>query len=158
MDVQKFVIKPPVCAALGKIKEVFCMKKLLAVALVLCLLVTCAVAEAPVDVKKLSDAELKSLYISVKEELMSRKLWEESTLPAGIYRVNKPLPEGAYECTMKDDGYIWIYRNYDEYANDGVCKLLYLKKGQMFTLSLYDDVVYILASDAIVRPFVGFDW
>ena len=139
-------------------KEETKMKKLFAVALILCLLIPCVVAEAPVDVKSLSDAELKSLYISVKEELMTRKLWEESTLPAGIYRVNKPLPEGAYECTMKDNGYIWIYRNYDEYANDGDYKLLYLKSGQMFTLSLYDDVVYILASDATVRPFVGFDW
>ena len=134
------------------------MKKLLAVALILCLLIPCAVAEAPVDVKNLSDAELKALYKDVKAELMERKLWDSATLPAGTYYKNKPLPEGTYECTMKSSGYIWIYKTYNEYLQDGDYKLLYLKEGQMFNLYLYDDVVYVLASDAIVRPFVGLDW
>ena len=137
------------------------MKKLLAVALVLCLLVPCAVAEAPVDVKSMSDADLKALYIAVAREVTERKIWEESILPAGIYRVEKPLPEGTYSCIMKttkDIGFVWIYRNNEDYKNNNKPSLLSLKNGEEFTLSLFDDVVYVIDSPAIVRPFVGFDW
>lgn len=134
------------------------MKKLLAIALILGLLLPYAVAEAPVDVKNLSDAELKSLYVSVKEELMERKLWEESTLPAGVYQAGKALPEGAYECTLKTDGYVWIYKDYEHFLDDKANTWISMEKGQKFTLSLYGDVVYLLKFDSIVRPFVGFDW
>jgi hypothetical protein len=134
------------------------MKKLLAVALVLCLLVPCAVAEAPVDVKSMSDAELKSLYISVKEELMERKLWDTSILPAGVYQAGKGLPEGTYECIAKSDTRVVIYKNMEKYYSGTNIGYFYPEEGQSFTLTLYDEIVYFVNSECIVRPFTGLDW
>ncbi len=134
------------------------MKKILTITLILALLIPLAVAEAPVDVKALSDTELKSIYVAVKEELMERKLWEESTLPAGVYQAGKALPEGAYECILKNDGRVIIYQDYEHFLNDRINNFLDLEKGQEFTLSLYGDVVYYLTFNSTVRPFIGPMW
>lgn len=134
------------------------MKKLLAVALMICLLLPCAVAEAPVDVKSLSDAELKALYKDVKAELMERKLWDESVLPAGMYQAGKGLPEGSYECTLLNNGMVYIYKDYNSFLNDDHLDWISMKSGQKFTMSLYGDVVYLIEFNSTVRPFVGLSW
>lgn len=140
------------------------MKKLLAVVLVLCLLVPCAFAEAPVDVKSMSDAELKSLYISVKEELMERKLWDTSILPAGIYIGGVTLPEGYYELTLNDSDIVAAWKSYEDYKQDTINNVnnvvfyQYLKKGTKITMSLVDGMVWRIPCDCVVRPFTGLDW
>lgn len=134
------------------------MKKLLSALLVLCLLIPAAIAEAPVDVKSMSDAELKALYKDVKTELMDRKLWDSSTLPAGVYQAGKGLPEGSYECTLLNGGMVYIYKSYQSFLNDDNIDWISMKEGQMFTMNLYGEVVYLLEFNSIVRPFVGFSW
>ena len=134
------------------------MKRLFAVLLALCLLIPAAIAESPVDVKSLSDDDLKALYKSVKGELMERKLWEESILPAGVYQAGKGLSEGSYECTLTTNGTVYIYKDYNHFLNDDHLDWINMKSGQMFTLNLYGEVVYLIEFNSIVRPFTGFSW
>lgn len=134
------------------------MKKLFTLVLILCLVLPCAFAE---NVKELTDDELIELNKAVQAEMIERGLWGANILPAGVYRVGKPLPEGSYECIMrvtKDYGFVWIYKSYEDYKNNKSSGLLTLTDGQEFMLSLYDDVVYKIDQDAYVRPFTGFNW
>ena len=134
------------------------MKKLIAVVLILCLLIPAAVAEAP-DVKSLSDDDVKALYKDVKAELMERKLWDESVLPAGVYVAGMGLPEGTYECTATSSGQVVIYPDYKTFAENGyMIDWMRIEPGEKFTLSLYGEVCYLIKFNSIVRPFVGLDW
>ena len=74
------------------------MKKLLAVALVLCLLMPCAVAES-IDLSGLSFAELAALRDRCQAEMMKRKKWEEVVVPVGVYEVGIDIPEGHWTIT-----------------------------------------------------------
>jgi len=134
------------------------MKKLFAVALILCLLIPAAVAEAPVDVKNLSDAELKALYKDVKAELMERKLWDASTLPAGLYQAGKGLPEGVYECIAIKETRIVMYSNTKKFNEGTNCGFYTVQEGDSFIISLYDEIIYKVDSMCKVRPFLGLDW
>ena len=134
------------------------MKKALAILMTICLLIPCAIAEAPVNVKSLSDAELKALYVSVKEELMERKLWDSARLPTGVYQAGKGLPEGTYECTVRDYGTVTIYKDWQSFLDDKHNDWWTVKEGSMFTMALYGEVVYMLSFDSDVRPFVGLSW
>lgn len=134
------------------------MKKLIAVALMLCLLIPAAVAEAP-DVKSMSDAELKALYVSVKEELMNRKLWDTSVIPAGLYQAGKMIPEGMYECvSRKSSTYVYIYTSYEKYLKNDYVKRLRPDEGETFTISLFGDVCYFIDEECTIRPFTGLSW
>ena len=134
------------------------MKKLFAVVLILCLLIPAAVAKAPVDVKTLSDAELKALYKDVKTELMERKLWDEAKLPAGLYQAGKGLPEGAYECVAIKETRVVMYSNSNKFNEGTNCGFFTVDEGESFIMTLYDEIVYKVDSMCNVRPFVGLDW
>lgn len=134
------------------------MKRIAAFVAAILLLFSCAISESTIDIKALTDAELKTLYISVKDELMERKLWESSTLPAGMYQAGKGLPEGTYECTAKSYGMIFIYKDYQSFLDDKHNNWFTVDEGEMFTIALYGDVVYYIELNATVRPFVGLSW
>jgi hypothetical protein len=129
----------------------------LSVVLLLCLLIPAAVAEAP-DVKNMADAELKALYKDVKAELMERKLWDESVLPAGMYQAGTNLPEGTYECIPKEKTRVVIYKNMEYYLKNANNQHFYPEEGESFTMALYGDIIYFIEDECIVRPFVGLDW
>jgi len=136
------------------------MKKLLIFVLTLCLLMPLASAE---DVSSMSDADLKALYKSVKQELMERKLWDTSILPAGIYIGGVNLPEGYYELTLNNSDIVAAWNSFDDYkedAHDANKTIFYqfIRKGSTVTMSLVDGMCWRIPQDAIVRPFVGFDW
>lgn len=133
------------------------MKKLLAVVLMLCLLVPWAAAE---DVKSLNDEELKSLYIAIKEELMERKLWDTSFLPAGVYIGGLNLPVGSYELTLRDSGIIRAYRDYETFLEGGENYIYYTfhDSDTLFTLTLTEGVCWVIPMDAMARPFTGLVW
>jgi hypothetical protein len=134
------------------------MKKLLSVVLMLCLLIPAAIAEAPVDVKSLTNDELKALYVDVKTELMERKLWDSAKLPDGVYMAGKGLPEGTYECTLTTSGIYKIFKDYDSFISDNYLEWGKLYEGEMFTMSLYGDLVYFVSFNSIVKPFIGPSW
>ena len=134
------------------------MKKLLSFLLVLCLMIPTAIAEAPVDVKSLSDAELKALYKDVKTELMDRKLWEASTLPAGIYQAGRGLPEGTYECIAIKKTHVVMYSNTKKFNEGTNIGFFTADVGETFTMALYDEIIYKVEAMCNVRPFVGLDW
>lgn len=134
------------------------MKKLLSVLLVLALLLPVA-AFAEVDVAGMSDADLKALYKTVKEELMTRKLWDASILPAGVYQAGLNLPEGTYECiSSEDNNVVKLYASYDAFLKDEQFEYFLPKKGDAFVIVLRGDVCYYIKKPCTVRPFVGFDW
>lgn len=135
------------------------MKKLLSVVLILCLLIPAAIAEAPVDVKSLTDDELKALYKDVKAELMERKLWDSSIIPAGLYQAGKSIPEGLYECVSKKDStYVYVYTSYEKFLKNDWSKKMTPDEGESFTISLYGDVCYFIDEECTIRPFTGFSW
>ena len=135
------------------------MKKLLSVALMLCLLLPYAVAEAPVDVKGLSDDELKALYSSVKDEITNRKLFDVGILPAGVYQAGVDLPEGKYECTVVGKGgTVESFRNYESYLENKAGEEIFwdiLNEGETFVMNLRGDVVYKIEFTSEVRLFTG---
>ena len=135
------------------------MKKLFASLLVLCLLLPAAVAESPVDVKSMTDDELKALYVSVKDELMERKLWESSKIPAGVYVGGKNLPEGYYEITMAKSEDVIAWRTYEDYLQN-TNQLLYTNfdEGERFIMALVDGICYSIPCECVIRPYIGIDF
>lgn len=132
------------------------MKKLMVFVLSLCLLMPLASAE---DVSSMSDADLKALYKSVKQELMDRKLWDTSILPAGVYQAGLNLPEGVYECiSSEDDNTVKIYANYDDFVKNKYFEYFYPNEGNTFVIVLKGEVCYYIKKPCTVRPFVGLDW
>lgn len=132
------------------------MKKLIAVALLICLLLPCAIAEAPVDVKSLSDDELKALYINIIEEMTERKAWDGILIPAGVYESGVDLPEGKYECIALADGDIEAYSNYENYIEHSIVDQIFwgfVEEGNSFTMTIRGNVVYSLGCSVIARPF-----
>jgi len=83
------------------------MKKLLAVALVLCLLVPCAIAES-VDLSGLSFVELAALRDRCQKEMMKRDEWQKVTVPVGVWEIGKDIPAGHWNITAsKNSEYGW---------------------------------------------------
>lgn len=77
------------------------MKKLIAVALMFCLLIPAAVAE-DIDLSKLSFDELVVLRNKCQTEMMKRDTWQEVTVPQGLWEVGKDIPAGTW--TIKCSG------------------------------------------------------
>ena len=134
------------------------MKRVLALILAALFLMPSALAVPPTDVSKMSDAALKELYLTVKEELMARKLWDESILPSGLYQAGKGLPEGTYECTARKKGLVIIYKDWQHFSDDKSITWWTVEEGEMFVLSLYGEIVYRLPFDSVVKPFTGLSW
>ncbi|MBO4704991.1 MAG: hypothetical protein J5647_04560 [Spirochaetaceae bacterium] len=133
------------------------MKKLL---LLIIAILICGYAFTETNVNDMSNDELKSLYKSVKQELINRKLWDKSTLPAGVYISGESLPEGSYECiVLYDYTGILSYKTYDDFANNKSYVSIYqLNEGDVFLLTLKGNMCWDIRKPVIVRPFVGMDW
>lgn len=83
------------------------MKKLLAVALVLCLFAPCAYAES-IDLSGLSFDELAVLRDRCQMEMMKLEKWEEVVVPIGVYEVGVDIPEGHWTITgYSESRYGW---------------------------------------------------
>lgn len=83
------------------------MKKLLAVALVLCLLAPCAFAEN-IDLSGLSFAELAAIRDRCQKEMMKRDEWQKVTVPVGVWEIGKDIPAGHWSITAsKNSPYGW---------------------------------------------------
>ena len=134
------------------------MKRLIAVFLAVALLIPYAIAEAPVNVRDLSDSELKALYTEVKEELMERKLWESAVLPAGVYQIGRNMPEGSYECVSRGSGTVFVYSNFENYLADKRMYYFFVSEGESFVMTLYENICYCTTKEATVRPFTGLSW
>ena len=132
------------------------MKRLLTFLLVLILLIPASLAE---NVSAMSDADLKALYKSIKEELMNRKLWEESTLPAGVYQAGLNLPEGTYHCKSSEkNNSVILFANYEDFLNNKYFEYFYPNDGDEFVMTLKGTVCYYVKKPCIVMPFLGFNW
>lgn len=78
------------------------MKKLLLVALVACLLFSCAAADG-VDLSAMSFDDLVSLRNAVTAELMARPEWQRVQVPAGRWIIGEDIPAGYYAISAPSD-------------------------------------------------------
>lgn len=78
------------------------MKKLLAVILLLCILMPCAVAE-DIDLSIYSFSELAALRDRCQLEMMNRSEWEEVVVPVGVYEIGKDIPAGDYSIILEEN-------------------------------------------------------
>lgn len=140
------------------------MKKLIAVVLMLCLLIPCAVAEAPVDVKNLSALsfeELRSLYRQTMREMVTRPEWKEAEVHPGVYVVGEDIPAGSYCITADTDEYINIFlwgaelNDYDAGGGLIINESLYGDKNVMGKIILKDGNVLQLTGKVRISPVKG---
>ena len=71
------------------------MKKLLLLALVLCLFVPCVSAE-DIDLSGLSFEQLVALKEKINLAIWNSKEWQEVAVPIGLYVVGKDIPAGSW--------------------------------------------------------------
>lgn len=83
------------------------MKKLIAVALMICLLIPAAVAE-DIDLSKLSFDELAMLRNLCQMEMMRRNEWQKVTVPVGVWKIGEDIPAGHWTIAAAKGGvYDW---------------------------------------------------
>jgi len=136
------------------------MKKLLAVALILCLLIPCAIAES-VDLSDLSFDELRDLQYRVASEIMSRPEWESVVIPAGSWRIGVDIPAGSYSMESADGKSVfigvWGYEKGDYITNGGCIDsyTLYEKGEIVGKIVLQDGWLLDIKYAIILRPVKG---
>ena len=79
------------------------MKKILAVILVLCSLLSCACAS---ELDSLSFEELIAFQQYITQEIMKRPEWKEVRVPSGDWTVGVDIPEGKYSIRPVKSTYI----------------------------------------------------
>ena len=101
------------------------------------------------DLKSLSDEEIKQLKIDVENEMSERGLAEEEVedvLVPGAYVFGEDILAGKYELSLVDDGRdalnMFTYNSVDDYEADNVLDVLYLKAGEPKVYEFTDGQVF----------------
>lgn len=100
------------------------MKKLLAVALVLCLLIPCAFAASSkntaksVDLSKFSYNELLKLKDKLNKEINKRPESKGTLVKKGYWKIGTDIPAGSYSMTLKDKRDTCFYGVWGKTVND----------------------------------------
>ena len=93
------------------------MKKLLAIALIFCLILPWAFAE-DIDLSSLSFDELRALQTRIAEEIVSRPEWKEVAVPAGVYKIGVDIPVGEWCIKCGKSQYGWVQITYSKELNE----------------------------------------
>lgn len=133
------------------------MKKLLAFALVMCMLAGCtasAVAESGIatDLSALNDSELLALLTAVQSEIATRKIEKTACLTAGTYIGGRDIPVGTYILTAagtEDEHGIVSLRAASDPVDDYPSKLYEHKFGD----AVYSVFITIEEGDTLILPF-----
>lgn len=83
------------------------MKRIMILFLSLLLLFSVAFADS-IDLGSLSFDELAALRDQIMVEMMSRKDWQEVTVPAGTYQVGVHIPAGHWMIKPTDGAYCYV--------------------------------------------------
>ena len=121
------------------------MKKLLAVGLLLCMLMPCAVAE-DIDLSVLTYDELVVLRDRCLAEMQLRDEWKEVTVPIGVYEVGKDIPAAHWTITAAPSEYGWGSITYCD-ALDGSGKNVDIVKSHFY----YSQQIKVKGSGAYVE-------
>lgn len=126
------------------------MKRFICVLMVLSMLPLYALSEF----KDLTDEELKSMYDSVRDEMISRGLFKEAQLPSGAYYAGSFLPEGTYVCTLESGGgAVYTYKSYDSFLKgEEELSRVFLRSNDSFTMMLQGETCYVFEKTTTVRP------
>lgn len=133
------------------------MKKLLAAALILFLIIPCAFAES-VDLSGMSFDELSELQARIAAEIVKRQEWNSTTIPVGIWRIGEDIPAGTY-CIESAKGTpanigVWGYERYDYETNGGlIYNYLLWRKGDIIgKIELKEGYLMENTSSIIISP------
>lgn len=128
------------------------MKRFLC-ALLVCLMITPALSEG-IELSSLTDDEIISLYDAVNNEMITRGLFREATLPAGAYYAGSFIPEGTYVCTLESGGgAVYTYANYEAFLQGSdYLSRVYMRSGDSITLILTGETCYVFEVTTTVRP------
>ena len=134
------------------------MNKLLAVALVLCLLIPCAYAEN-VDLLALTFDELTDLLHRVEVEMVTRAEWKGVEVPIGCWRIGTDIPAGSYSIEIKDSNRlgnvaVWGYASQDYTTNGGLIhnKIIGQKHGNIGKIELLEGWLLEVNYSVILKP------
>ena len=125
------------------------MKKLLSLALILCLLIPCAFAE---DVSAMSDDEIAALYTAVRAEMISRFFNSGDVFPGGIYICGQNVKAGlSISCRCTDYTQIKIFASYDAFiSGEKYISLYNLYEGDSFTVFFTEGVCWSISHDMVI--------
>ena len=130
------------------------MKRVLCVALVLCLLPVCALS----DYADMTDDDLKAEFRQIMGELFSRGIWVSDTIPAGFYIVGEAIPAGSYELTPTKHATVEVFPDMEHLTdNRGRTMYLIFNEGETFVLSLTDGMTVDLGATCNIKP-LSFSW
>lgn len=110
------------------------MKKFLIVAIVICMMIPCALSE-DIDLSALSFEQLVALKERINLALFSSDEWQEVVVPQGIWLVGKDIPAGKWTLTAQqtDDGITYI--QYGSKLNDNKNEIEYKYMREYFWIS-----------------------
>ena len=109
------------------------MKKVIVVALVLCLLMP-VISYAQVDLVSMTDEELIRLGTEIEAELLNRSKGESFDVPPGKYVVGLDFPAGTYKVTVSNSavtGMIVVYPDKGTMDAGGLYSVMELLSGMM---------------------------
>lgn len=131
------------------------MKKLLVLALTLCLLVVSSAvvyAEETLDLTVYTDDALLALLAEVQGEIVNRKIEKTAQLTAGSYIGGRDIPVGTYilvAAGTEDEHGIVSLRSVNDPVDDYPSKLYEHKMGD----DVYSVFVTIEEGDTLILPF-----
>lgn len=131
------------------------MKKLLALILTVCFLVTTdtmVFAEETANLSDYSDDELLTLLSAVQSEIVDRKIEKTATLTAGTYIGGQDVPIGTYVLTAagsEEDYGIVSLRSVNDPSDKYPSKLYEFKNGD----EMYSVFITIEKGDTLILPF-----
>ena len=141
------------------------LKKCVAVIAMNALLAVPVAAEAP-GIHDLTDDELKTLYVNVKNEMAERGMFESVIVPAGEFVGGVDLPVGKYVFASLDSQvYIQCYPSRETYIDDMSNRMLIhqiyayeSKDGSEIAIEIEDGYLYCFNDQAKMSRFVGIEF
>ena len=110
------------------------------------------------DFSGLSDDELKAQFYATLEELITRGIWANDTIPAGFYIVGQSIPAGSYELTPIKHDTIEIFPDMEHLTeNKGRTMYLIFDEGETFIITLVDGMTVDLGTMCKIKP-LDFKW
>lgn len=125
------------------------MKKLLSVALILCLMIPCAFAE---DYSAMSNEELLEAYSAIRAEVLIRFSLKGDIFPGGIYIGGQNIEAGATVTGMTTAfTQFRVYASYEDFISGAdYIELFNVPSETAFTVVFTEGAVWTISEDLII--------
>lgn len=149
----------------------FTMKKFLALTLVCLFLAPAAVADVP-DISGLTFDELITLREQINLAIWQSEVWQEVTVPAGVWEIGKDIPAGTWSVRVPSESmsaFVYLFERPDitgnepDYAYYCTLETLMAEEYADYASGLPSSVTYIMPSgwffkcsaEVIFTPYTG---